>query len=57
MTHTKTLEQLQEENKDLLEALKAVRDYEDDRPALGTRGYEIYQQIDKAIAKAEERGA
>lgn len=37
---------------DLLEACKAVWDYEDDKPMPGTRGYEVYQKLEAAIIKA-----
>jgi len=38
---------------ELLEALRAVAEYEDDEPAPGTRGAEVYAQVRAVIAKVE----
>lgn len=37
---------------ELLAALEAVLAYEDDRPAAGTRGAEVFAQAEAAIARA-----
>ncbi len=41
----------------MLAALKAIREYEDDTPAPGTRQAEVYAQRDAAIAAAEGQPA